>query len=181
MLLTILNQQRHDWLNHFQVLLGYLRLGRPAEGEAYLQRVTEQTHQESNIARIQCPPLSVFFLTFHALHHDFRLEVEIYNDVNLSTLPISQMDLYHFITQVIYTIKKYIHSEDVELPNLLISLESKEEGVVFHFDLAMNVTASAKPEMEKLLESGKATGFTIVHNTYEEDEWVLELLVPYRT
>lgn len=181
MLLTILNQQRHDWLNHFQVLLGYLRLGRPEEGEAYLQRVTEQTHQESHIARIQCPPLSVFFLTFHALHSDLRLEVEIYNDVDLSTLQIPQMDLYHFITQVIYTMKKYIPTDDAELPNLLVSLESKEGGVHFHFDMETTFSASAKPELEKLLVSGKEKGCTILHNTYEEDEWVLEFLIPYRT
>jgi stage 0 sporulation protein B (sporulation initiation phosphotransferase) len=90
LLLDLLNQQRHDWLNHFQVLLGYLRLGKTLEGEAYLRQVTEAIQQESRIARLNCPRLSVFFLTFNVLQQDLRLQVNADCQLDLSRLTIER-------------------------------------------------------------------------------------------
>ncbi len=180
MLLTILNHQRHDWLNHFQVLLGYLRLGRPQEGEAYLQRVTEQTHQESLIARLKCPPLSVFLLTFPALHNDFRLEVEVYNEVDLSLVQMDSMALFEIIQELIFILKKHLPCNSMEMNSLLISLESRKDAVQIQFDLTSRLPASAEPELEKLLEKGIAQGAAFVANNRLEEEWILEMALPYR-
>lgn len=181
MLLTIINQQRHDWLNHFQVLLGYLKLGRPEEGAAYLTRVTELAHQESLLARINCPPLSSFFLTFHALHNDLCLEVELYNDVDLSKVQIEPLDLFQFIYQLIMLVKNSLPTDSMETNSLLVTLESLPEAIQIHFDLSTGLSASAQLELEKLLESGLAQGVTMETRNQCEEEWCLELNLPYRT
>ncbi|MGD8188832.1 Spo0B domain-containing protein [Brevibacillus ginsengisoli] len=180
MLLTILNQQRHDWLNHFQVLLGYLKLGRPEEGETYLTRVTELARQESLLTRINCPPLSSFFLTFHALHNDLCLEVELYNDIDLSKVQKDQLSLFQFIYQLIMLVKNSFPKGSMETNSLLVTLESLPEAIQIQLELSAGLPASAQLELEKLLESELAQGVTIQTRNQREEEWCLELNLPYR-
>lgn len=177
MLLTILNHQRHDWLNHIQVLLGYLKLGRPEEGEAYLQRVTELAHQESLLARINCPPLSSFLLTFHALHNDLRLEIEVLNEVDLSKIRMDRLELFQFVRQLIMLVK-HSFPNPLETNSLLVTLESQPEAIQIQFDLSTGLPASVQPEMEKLLESGLAQGVTFETKNHTKEEWILEINLP---
>lgn len=179
-LLTILNHQRHDWLNHFQVLLGYLRLGQPEKGENYLQRVTELAHQESALARIKCPPLSVFFLTFRTLHNDLHLEVELYNEVDLSKVQMNSLDLFHFISQLVILVKDHFPANPMETNSLLVTFESVEDAVQIQFDLATGFPASATSELEKLIQRGLAQGATIITRNHSNEEWLLEMNLPYR-
>jgi len=179
LLLTVLNQQRHDWLNHFQVLLGYLKLGRPDAGEAYLKRVTEETLQESMIARLQCPPLSVFFLTYNALNHVLRLEVEVCNDVDLSSLTLGCDDFCQLVIDYVDVIENHVKEYQLDCPNLLISLITDEESVTIKFDLAAVLSTSAAEEMEKLTGRCMNYGAVVCESIHNEEEWILALRFPF--
>jgi stage 0 sporulation protein B (sporulation initiation phosphotransferase) len=180
LLLTVLNRQRHDWLNHFQVLLGYLKLGRPEAGEEYLKRVTEEAHRESVIARINCPLLSVFFLTFNALHDEISLEVEVFNEVDLSLLSMERRDFFEFVTDFVFTLKSHLERDCMEQASLLVSLIANGKVIQIKFDLAGALHASAGPEVEKLVERSKQSGATVTEWIHTEDEWVMEFSFPCR-
>lgn len=178
MLLKVLNQQRHDWLNHFQVLLGYLKLGRPEQGAEYLERVTAMTCQESAISRINCSCLSVFFLTFNALHNDLLLEVEVDNQVDLSQLNLSHDDLFRLVTSIVFTAKEHLIKDKFETKSMLISLAAGEQTIQFRFDLAGALHESGLQEVEKLLEESKNWGAAISQWSQTSDEWIVELHFP---
>jgi len=177
-LLKVLNQQRHDWLNHFQVLLGYLRLGRPEQGEEYLKRVTELAYQDSMIARINSSLLSVFFLTFNALHQDLLLEVEVCNQVDLSDAAVSEADLFRAVTAIVFAVQEHVDKSPFEPVSMLISMFADKQGIHFRFDLAGQLRASGQAALEKLLESVKENGIVAVESIHTDEEWILELLVP---
>ncbi|MFY0543437.1 Spo0B domain-containing protein [Brevibacillus sp. H7] len=177
-LLKVLNQQRHDWLNHFQVLLGYLRLGRPEQGVEYLQRVTELTYQESMIARINSSLLSVFFLTFNALHTDLLLEVEIGNQVDLTEAAVTETELFRFVTDLILSVKEHVNRHEYEPASMLVSLFADERGIHFRFDLAGGLRASGLEEVEKLVHSSKQHAMDVAEWIHTNEEWVLEVVVP---
>lgn len=177
-LLTVLNQQRHDWLNHFQVLLGYLRLGRPEQGEEYLKRVAALASQESSIAQINCSPLSIFFLTFNALHKDLLLEVEVSNQVDLSLAAMERTDMFQFVTDVVFTVKENVVKDPFEMANILISLADTENGIQLRFDVAGSLHESGNRELEKLVESSKQVAMTVTEWIVSDAEWVLEVTFP---
>ncbi len=181
LLLQVLNQQRHDWLNHVQVLLGYLRLGRPEEGEAYLKRVTEETRQESLIARINCPLLSVFFLTFNALHNDLRLETEVCDHVDLRALKADSYGLFRLVTGLVFAVRAHRDGDPLERESLLVSIAPSDGAVRIRFDFAGRLRASARPEVEKLVDRGRAMGALVTKYIEAQDEWVLEMEFPCRT
>ena len=181
LLLQVLNHQRHDWLNHFQVLLGYLRLGKPEQGEKYLQRITNLVCQESMIARINCPPLAVLFLTFNALHKDLLLEVEVANQTDLSTLVMGSGKFASLVTELISIIKEHQQVSEYEANSLLVSLASTDHAVEVRFDLTGTLFESGNEEVEKLLERGENTQMIVEEWSKTDQEWVLALTVPCRT
>lgn len=179
--LQVLNRQRHDWLNHVQVIWGYLRLGRPEEGEQYLKRVTELSLQESMVARINCPRLSVYFLTFNAIHQDLHLDVEVCNAVDLSALAIDAAELFQMVTDLISSLQAHLVQEEFETASLLVSLSSDEQGIQFRFDLAGRLDASGHTEVETLVERAKLSAAVVTEWMKTESEWVLALRFPCRT
>ncbi|NGQ94296.1 sporulation protein [Brevibacillus sp. SYP-B805] len=181
LLLQVLNHQRHDWLNHFQVLLGYLKLGRPEQGEEYLKRVTALVCQESMIARINCPPLSVFFLTFNAIHHDLLLEVEVCDQMDLSTLAMDTQEFFRFVTNLVFLIKEHQRPGAHNANSLLISMANEEGLIQIRFDLAGTLLASGNEEVEKLLERSGRLAPIVTEWSRTEDEWLLAMNFPCRT
>jgi len=179
--LQVLNRQRHDWLNHVQVLWGYLRLGRPEEGEQYLKRLTELALQESMIARINCPLLSVYFLTFNAIHQDLQLEVEVCNAVDLSALAIDTAELFQIVSGLVSSLQTHLVHEEFETASLLVSLTSDSQGIHFRFDLAGRLHASGHTEVETLVERAKLSAAVVTEWLKTESEWVLTLHFPCRT
>ncbi len=181
LLLQVLNHQRHDWLNHFQVLLGFLKMGRPEQGEEYLRRITDLVCQESNVARLNCPSLSVLFLTFNAIHKDLLLEVEVYNQTDLSTLVMGAENFATLVTELVYLIKEHQRASEYEVNSLLISLASNDQAVEIRFDLTGALFESGDQEVEKLLERGEPTEMIVEEWTRSDTEWVLALNIPCRT
>jgi stage 0 sporulation protein B (sporulation initiation phosphotransferase) len=177
-LLKVLNKQRHDWLNHFQVLLSYLRLGRPEEGEAYLKRVTELAYQESMVSRINSSLLAVFFLTFNALHRDLLLETDVCGELDLSMSALEETELFELVTGVVLTVKDHLDDTQYEPASMLVTLSMSERGIHFRFDLAGSLRASGQQEVEKLVRSSQEKKVDVTEWIHTDGEWVLELVVP---
>lgn len=62
-LLSCMNMKRHDWLNHIQVMLGYLSLNKYDRLQAYLQKIMAEAEQESHMCHLGYAPLSHYLLT----------------------------------------------------------------------------------------------------------------------
>jgi stage 0 sporulation protein B (sporulation initiation phosphotransferase) len=112
-LLESLRHQRHDWLNHFQVLLGYLKLGRYDFCEEYIRKVTENTNRDSRVAQLGYKPLVVYLLTFNALHKEIVLEVDLPKIIDLAKFPqLDRNQTYELIKGMIEIYQKHAQSED---------------------------------------------------------------------
>ncbi|CAJ1003402.1 MULTISPECIES: Spo0B domain-containing protein [Bacillales] len=177
-LLAVLNRQRHDWLNHVQVLLGYLRLGRLEEGEKYLKRIAELAMQESMVARLNSSLLSVFFLTFNALNNDLLLEVDVCSEVDLRKAAADEHDLFQLVAGIVFTVGEHLDRNEFEPASMQISLYRGEKGIHFRFDLAGKLRASAQCELEKLVRDKSRIPVIITACIHTDEEWVLETAVP---
>ncbi|EST56562.1 sporulation protein [Brevibacillus panacihumi W25] len=178
-LLTILNRQRHDWLNHVQVLLGYLHLNRTDQGEAHLKRIAEIAMQESLIARLNNSLLSVFFLTFNALNKEMLLEVDVCDQVDLSCLVLDEQDLFSFVSDILCTANDHVSTDGYEPASMQVTLFSGERGVHFRFDLAGELTAEGLDELEKRVHNSKQRTVEVTEWIHTKEEWILELIVPF--
>lgn len=55
--------QRHDFMNHWQVIQGYLQLQQPEKALAYMKKMLTVQVQEQKIAQIPEPALAAILLT----------------------------------------------------------------------------------------------------------------------
>ncbi len=70
----ILREQRHDILNHFQVVLGYLQMNNHERAVSYMRHVTSEMGISSNIIGLENYPLSILLLK--VAQNSKRLEVK---------------------------------------------------------------------------------------------------------
>jgi len=178
-LLDVLNRQRHDWLNHVQVLLGYLHLNRTEQGEAHLKRIAQMAMQESMVARLNSSLLSVFFLTFNALNKDMLLEVDVCNHVDLTRIALDEKHLFQLVSEILCTANDHVDQSGYEPANMQVSLSTGESGVHFRFDLAGELRASGLEELEKLIRKSEQSTVEVTEWIHTEKEWVLDLVVPF--
>ena len=52
--IKMLRRQRHDFINHIQVLHAYLQLGKVEKALAYLEDLAEDTNQNDLFAKYSC-------------------------------------------------------------------------------------------------------------------------------
>jgi stage 0 sporulation protein B (sporulation initiation phosphotransferase) len=178
-LLTVLNRQRHDWLNHVQVLLGYLHLNRTEQGEAHLKRIAEIAMQESIIARLGNSLLSVFFLTFHALNKEMLLEVDVCDKVDLSRIVLDEQSLFQLVSEILCTVNDHVAQDGYEPASMHVCLFSGEAGVHFRFDLAGELLASGLDELEKLVRKSEQSAVEVTEWIHTEEEWILDIMIPF--
>jgi sensor histidine kinase regulating citrate/malate metabolism len=55
-----IREQRHDFMNHIQVVWGYLQLKKPDEAIRYIARINEEFNVLGSLFKISCPQLSLF-------------------------------------------------------------------------------------------------------------------------
>ncbi|HYF91395.1 MAG TPA: Spo0B domain-containing protein [Symbiobacteriaceae bacterium] len=74
--LNLLRRQRHSFLNHLQVIYGWLQLDRPERARAYLDAVASGMAAESDALRQAAAPLGLLMLELglEAETHGLRLE-----------------------------------------------------------------------------------------------------------
>ncbi|WP_054949039.1 Spo0B domain-containing protein [Numidum massiliense] len=76
-LLTCLNFKRHDWLNHLQVMTGYLSLREYDRLRNYVTRVLDEAEREGQIFQIAYAPLAHYLLTYNIFAKDTAFNVHI--------------------------------------------------------------------------------------------------------
>ncbi|GEM_PF-1559341 len=81
-LLEVLRVQRHDFLNHLQVISGLLQLKRYDGAFAYIQQVGEELGRAGSTARLGCPEIVAVILTSElaASKKGVQINVEISTD-----------------------------------------------------------------------------------------------------
>ncbi|PTX59405.1 sensor kinase SpoOB-type protein [Melghirimyces profundicolus] len=83
--LRLISRQRHDCMNHIQVLLGYVSLGRTERIAPYLQELSERLTMEREASRVGSPSLALALITLNQRFPEWRWVTDI--DEEAARLP----------------------------------------------------------------------------------------------
>lgn len=78
--LNTLRHYRHDWLNHLQLINGYLAMGRIEKVENLINEMVMQAKNESHLSNLNMNELAENILTFNWQGHSFWLNFEIISE-----------------------------------------------------------------------------------------------------
>lgn len=74
-----LRMQRHDFMNYFQVILGYIQINKPGNATMYIKEINLKMILLSQIYNIECPYLSL--LLNNLVDYLYKMDIEvIYNN-----------------------------------------------------------------------------------------------------
>lgn len=146
-IIKTLQHARHDWMNHIQVIKGYIALGKIEEAERVIEQAVMQAKQEAHLCNLSLPELATMLIIFNWEAHAFQLEYEVL-DMSVRT-EADDKDLVKWMSELFSLIESCI---EVYADNRLsLSIEKAEEGIRFFFEFS-GIIKDAEELTKKLTE-----------------------------
>jgi hypothetical protein len=88
-MLELISEQRHDFLNHLQVISGLLQLNKGERAREYIRGVGRDIKRLSKIGHLKVPDAAAAFLIGHnlAASHEIEVDYDIQADLKGCTVP----------------------------------------------------------------------------------------------
>lgn len=177
-LVTILSHQRHDILNHMQVILGYLKMGRYDQCEEYIQRFIQSTTRESIVTALGQDDLTAFLLTFNALNKDIILEVEIPNPFSFTRLEGDMSALSQWMISLVTSFQNHGGDNQGEPSQLILTLHYQEDSLTLSADFSGLLNEEWEVVYQESKEQAENWGGRLTGYIREEKETFIEWIFP---
>lgn len=175
-IIKLMNHQRHDWLNHIQVLLGQLSLKNYDACKNYLYTLVDRLNNEGQVLKLGNPDFILYLLTYSVRYPSIQFEIEIPSPVDLEKRGITREEL-ELVMEWNELYGRYVLMGNEELPSLLLRISSDKERVVFEFDLAgVFLWQECMSQMELLHQQLAEKRVQYIEQELNENEWVVQLV-----
>lgn len=125
--LGLWSRQRHDWMNHIQILLAYTSLNQMDRVSTHLQTLAAELAAEREVTRVKCPSLALFLSTLRVTWLEWKTEVVVSSKLSdLDGLGAERVE--RVLHQVMNWMTPFA-STDGEPEELWIFLDKTAEGV----------------------------------------------------
>lgn len=139
---TTLRAQRHDYLNHFQVIYGLMELGEYEEAKKYLEPVFKEINKVGKVLKTAQPAVNALLQA--KLETAEKAGIEVYLDIcsDLKELPMEPWNLCKILSNVIdngiraLTDQTQKESAEKGKPRLKIAIH--EEANAYYFTITDN-------------------------------------------
>ncbi|MFB4166601.1 Spo0B domain-containing protein [Virgibacillus sp. JSM 102003] len=149
--IKVLRRNRHDLLNHLQIIQGYLSMGKTDKVQSKITEYLQLLDEERKLVNLNAPLFALSLIQFDSLHTNFRLTYHIHTDNN---------DLQHLdevlesSTNQLMSQIKYM-SDKTELYE--VHLQMYEESSSSMIELKLTVNGNL-PSIEKLMKNIESMG-----------------------
>ncbi|WP_058302202.1 Spo0B domain-containing protein [Gorillibacterium timonense] len=164
-LLRILSIYRHDWMNHIQVLMGYIQLGKYERLADYVDKINGQVFQESYLVKMGVPELAVYYYNFRADKRSLELEFEIEQEISLSRLPAEGRKAVRFIRETVELFADQNGTGSGEIGSLSLAFGEEEDSMLLDFVYSGPFMEEAPKRLNTILNAHKRDG------VQAEQEW----------
>ncbi len=176
-IIKMINLQRHDLLNHIQVLHGFLKLGSYDEMMHYLEKITTQLQNEHYISQLRSSELFLYIHTYPVRNAVMLFEVEIAETIHLDEYNIVNEQIKLLIELLELVSQGSTISNDV-LPSLLLTMGKLGDRVKFTIDYVGYLNQEVlTQEWSRIYHQLLELGTTINEKEQSENEWLLEIIM----
>lgn len=178
-LLEVLSYQRHDILNHMQVLLGYLKLGRYEQCEEYINRFIQSAHRDSLVSALGHDELAAFLLTFNAFHKNITLEVEIPVPFSFSEMQNGGENVCQWILSLVKAIGNHNDNNCGEPGHLILTMHKDGDCLLISTDYNGVLDEKWEESFSALKKKATQCGGQLINYEYRERELYIDWEVPF--
>lgn len=173
-----LRAQRHDFLNHIQVVYSLLEMGESAEAADYLERIYTQLRTVSKVMRTKVTAFNALLQVKNAACEERGIRLELDIRTALEGLPVPPWEICCIIGNLMDNAMDAL----TDTTGGWIHLEVRETLRHFTFSLTNNGPAVPPELRERIFEAGVSTkgeergmGLSIVRKTLAEFGGTIEL------
>ncbi|RJS59826.1 Spo0B C-terminal domain-containing protein [Bacillus sp. PK3_68] len=172
-IIRALQHARHDWMNHIQLIKGYIALGKIEEAERVIERAVMQAKQEAHVCNLSLPELAKTLITFNWEAHSFQLEYEVL-DTDITTRATDHR-LSCWTSSLFQLVENYI--ETYADNHLYLSIGKAEEGIRFFFEFSGIITneEALTSELAEILSMPHVKRYEI--HVHSEEEMLFEAII----
>lgn len=131
--LGLLERKRHDWMNHVQVIMGYLSMKQIDRIRPYLEQLVKQAHRERCLAQVKHPPLAVALVSLPHRFPEWDWEVEI--GEGFQSIPPSEAErICQMVEETTEEMGRMVSPDD--RMTVRFRFDRGEDGVIFSVNVS---------------------------------------------
>lgn len=136
----LIRNQRHDWMNHVQVIMGYQMLKKSEKIDQYLHKLIQIAKEERMISDLAYPPLAARLLTINYDYSQWNWRVRRKDSVDSLTVE-QQKQLDQMLEQLLSWLTQRITPQTI-WTDIECELSYKEDALFFTFHFLSTQTES---------------------------------------
>ncbi|SFR08270.1 Sensor_kinase_SpoOB-type, alpha-helical domain [Desulfoscipio geothermicus DSM 3669] len=135
-MLELLSLQRHDFLNHLQVISGLLQLNKEDRAREYIREVTRDIVRLSRVVHLKVPEVAAAFLIAHHRFADHDIEVHYDVQADLAGCAVPGKELGPVLEDVLQNIVEYLAPVENTERDLFIKINrsGRDYECIFSFN-----------------------------------------------
>lgn len=135
-ILEVLREQRHDFINHLQVISGYLQLQKQEIAHDYIQKTSVLLREQGKIFRLKIPEVTTVLLVEQKKARDYGIEVIFDIQDDLANCSISGDVMGALLETIFYIIISYLASFGLANGRLEVSLAGERKRCIWRLHFA---------------------------------------------
>lgn len=148
--------QRHDFVNHLQVMYNLLELEEYGEAKGYIENIYEDVIRVNKALKTSLPAVNALLQAKVNQGEKHGIEVKLYISTSLSGLKIPQWEFCRIIGNIIDN-GIYALLDEKGLKEKKMTIEIIEDLKSYKFDVSNNGPMIAKETLDKIFETGFTT------------------------
>lgn len=179
LLIRTVNHYRHDWMNDFQVMLGYVRLKKYDRLAPNMEIVKMRLHQESCLSKLGSPSLIAYLISYRTTRPEVELEIAIEQEIQLDQLPVPLKQVTKRFRKVIEAFNTCAIPTDGEPNRLSVELDIEDQALLLDFVYEGQYEAdSLKEAVAKIAKHSEREMF--MEQQWNDDKIILMLRFPFQ-
>lgn len=173
---------RHDWLNHMQIIKGYVSMGKMDELSRFLDHIIIKTHEESQLSQLGNTELAYYLLTYNWTQNKIQLEVEIETEDTDKIASIGRENhayLLPWVQQVTQIVEEICVAGEEN--RLLLLFASTQQHLTLRVDLVGRWKKElAEEKIKKLGELVAKDQGKLTINIHNQDELSFDMITQHQ-
>ena len=132
-ILEVFREQRHDFINHLQVISGYLQLQKQEIARDYIQKVSGLLREQGKIFHLKIPEVTTVLLVEQKKARDYGIEVIFDLRDDLANCSIPGDVIGALLETIFYIIISYLASFGLANGRLEVSLAGERKQCIWRF------------------------------------------------
>lgn len=178
-IVELLSLNRHDFMNHLQVILGYTSLKKTESISKYVTKIYNRTKEYSMVTSFVNANLAAYFYLFPVNYPKLSIDLELVEGLQVQEKLVDG----DWVTETLNGFLNIFHQvveNNVESNYLYISVVGVEDKIIFIFEFVGFIENDNLDKIAKLGEDFNKNKGLFQIDLHNEEEFIMELHFPLK-